>query len=77
MARRSRQSILKRQRELKRLEKAAAKRQKREERRQKTDEDDEFEEVEKGPPIEAAEDFFAVQADSENDDTDEVDREDV
>ena len=35
MARRSRQSILKRQRELKRAEKAAAKREKREERRRR------------------------------------------
>jgi hypothetical protein len=51
MARRSRQSILKRQRELKRLEKAQLKRQKREERRRKAAEgelDDEYQDGEAG-----------------------------
>lgn len=50
MAKRSRQSILKRQREVKKAEKAEAKRQKRLERRQKDDQNPD----ESGPPIDYA-----------------------
>ena len=50
MAKRSRQSILKRQRELKKAEKAEAKRLKRQDRRQKDDLDPDA----SGPPIDHA-----------------------